>query len=237
MGLVRGGCEVMVGPAHTRTHTQRDAGRRSASTSRQANNNKSKAAALRLSQQPTQSTSLRLLLQTLMRLLSSPCIDWRDTQASSIIIIKFGFAGVCWRAATNDRHLRSDLGLVCSSGMMQFCRSIKQRDMIDEIVSSTNETHCDPQHDAQTIERERKRKVDDDTRERHMRQERGLELMLIVRDHHRRVEGFSSSIIKTMVMTIKGTRRSRTRARSESSTSPTNHRPAIESSSSLTPCA
>ena len=42
MGRVRGGCEVMVGPAHTRTQTQRDAGRRSASTSRQANNNKRK---------------------------------------------------------------------------------------------------------------------------------------------------------------------------------------------------
>ena len=233
MGRVRGGCEVMVGHgAHTRRET-RGGGARARAGKRTTTS--AKAAALGLSQQPTQSTSLRLLLQTLMRHLSSPCIDWRDTQASSIIIIKFGFAGVCWRAATNDRHLRSDLGLVCSSGMMQFCRSIKQRDMIDEIVSSTNETHCDPQHNAQTIERERK--VDDDTRERHMRQERGLELMLIVRDHHRRVEGFSSSIIKTMVMTIKGTRRSRTRARSESSTSPTNHRPAIESSSSLTPCA
>jgi len=39
------------------------------------------------------------------------------------------------------------------------------RDMIDEIVSSTNETRCDPQHNAQTIyiyiyiyiERERER--------------------------------------------------------------------------------
>jgi len=45
--------------------------------------------------------------------------------------------------------------------------------MIDEIVSSTNETRCDPQHNAQTIERERK--MDDDTRERHMRQERERE--------------------------------------------------------------
>ena len=168
MGRVRGGCEVMVGHgAHTRRET-RGGGARARAGKRTTT--RAKAAALGLSQPPTQSTSLRLLLQTLMRHLSSPCIDWRDTQASSIIIIKFGFAGVCWRAATNDRHLRSDLGLVCSSGMMQFCRSIKQRDMIDEIVSSTNETHCDPQHNAQTIERERK--VDDDTRERHMRQER-----------------------------------------------------------------
>jgi len=37
MGRVRGGCEVMVGPTHARM--QRDAGRRSVSTSRQANNN------------------------------------------------------------------------------------------------------------------------------------------------------------------------------------------------------
>jgi len=40
-------------------------------------------------------------------------------------------------------------------------------------------------------------------------------------------------MIITMMTTIKGTRRSRTRARSESSTLP-NHRPAIESSSSST---
>ena len=39
MGRVRGGCEVMVGPGTHTKHTQRDAGRRSVSTSRQANNN------------------------------------------------------------------------------------------------------------------------------------------------------------------------------------------------------
>jgi len=108
--------------------------------------------------------------------------------------------------------------------------------MIDEIVSSTNETRCDPQHNAQTIERERK--MDDDTRETHAtrdrerERERELEVMLIVRDHRRRVEGFIISSISIKMTMIKGTRRSRTTARSESSTSPTNHRPAIESSSS-----
>jgi len=47
----------------------------------------------------------------------------------------------------------------------------------------------------------------------------------------------TTTIMTTTTRHIKGTRRSRTRARSESSTSPMTHRPAIESSSSSRPLA
>ena len=65
----------------------------------------------------------------------------------------------------------------------------------------------------------------------------------IVSSHHRALLVLGSALSRSITWRnaiwngLKDARRSRTAARSESSTSPSTHRPAIESSSSSTPCS